>query len=80
MSAQVKVFVLDREHFTAVLRGEARIRNLPSDAQVVAGAHLGAKFGFRVFSQSYQRVPFGEPPPTVQAVVERIAGSATEKA
>ncbi len=72
MSAQVKVFVLDRQHFTAVLRGEARIRNLPADAQVVAGTHLGSRFGFRVFSQSYQRVPFGEQAPIIQAIVERL--------
>jgi hypothetical protein len=68
---QVKVLVLEREHFSLLLRGEARVRNLPGDADVVSASHLGNRLGFMVYSASYPHAEQGQPLPLVRAVVER---------
>jgi hypothetical protein len=71
-AGQVKVFVLEQRHFNLLLRGEARVRNLPKDGDVAAASHFGARLGFMVFSQSYPQADAGKPLPMVQAVVERL--------
>jgi hypothetical protein len=71
MSHQVKIFVLEKDHFNLLLRGKARIRNLPQDGDIVSAAHVGDRLGFTVYSASY---PHADPRklPTVTAVVERL--------
>jgi hypothetical protein len=68
---QVKVLVLEREHFSLLLRGEARVRNLPGDADVVSASHYGNRLGFMVYSASYPHAEQDQPLPLVRAVMER---------
>jgi hypothetical protein len=68
---QVKVLVLEREHFSLLLRGQARVRNLPGDADVVSVSHFGNRLGFMVYSASYPPAEQGQPLPLVRAVMER---------
>jgi hypothetical protein len=72
MSHQVKVFVLDKRQFNLLLRGEARVRNLPADGDVVCASHVGSQLGFMVFSPSYPHADPRVPLPTVTAVLERL--------
>lgn len=53
-----------------MLRGTARCRNLPKDAQVVAALPIGNRVGVRVHSASYSPVEVGLPIPTVTAVFD----------
>jgi hypothetical protein len=72
LSHQVKIFLLEKEHFNLLLRGQLRVRNLPQDGDVVGVTHLGARLGFTVFSPGYAHADPLRPLPTVQAVVERL--------
>jgi hypothetical protein len=74
MRRQVKVLTLEREHFSLLLRGEARVRNLPRDADVVSASHYGPRLGFMVYSASYPHAEVGLPLPAVPAVIERLTG------
>lgn len=69
---QVKVYAVDQQHILSVLRGEMRIRNLPSDAQVVTALPVGNRIGIRFHSAQFPSVPSYEPLPLVTAVFERI--------
>ena len=70
--SQLKLFVLDRAQVDLLLRGRARLRNLPADGQIVAAAPLGREVGFTVYSASYAHANPREPLPTVTAVLERL--------
>lgn len=72
MSHQVKVFVLDKDHFNLLLRGKARVRNLPQDGDIVSASHVGHRLGFMVYSAAYPHADPRQPLPTVTAVVERL--------
>ena len=72
MTHQVKVFVLDKSQFNLLLRGQARVRNLPADGDIVSASHLGTRLGFLVYSPSYPHADPRQPLPTVTAVLERL--------
>lgn len=72
MSHQVKVFVLDKSQFNLLLRGKARVRNLPADGDIVSASHVGPMLGFLVYSASYPHADMKLPLPTVTAVLERM--------
>jgi hypothetical protein len=72
MSHQLKLFVLDRAQIDLLLRGQARLRNLPADGQIVGASPLGREVGFTVYSASYPHTDPREPLPTVTAVLERL--------
>jgi hypothetical protein len=72
VSHQLKLFVLERAQVDLLLRGQARLRNLPADGQIVAAAPLGRGVGFTVFSASYPHTDPREPLPAVTAVLERL--------
>ena len=72
MSHQVKVFVLDKSQFNLLLRGQARVRNLPADGNIVSASHVGPQLGFLVYSPSYPHADPRQPLPTVTAVLEKI--------
>jgi hypothetical protein len=76
-SRQVKVLVLDAKSLIPLMRGEVRVRNLPSDAVAVAAQVdlTSRSIGIRVHSQSFPTVDFGSPIPTMTAVVELNGGS-----
>jgi hypothetical protein len=71
MSHQVKIFVLDKSQFNLLLRGQALVRNLPADGDVVAASHHGGMMGFMVYSAGYPHPDPRRPLPVVQAVLER---------
>ena len=68
---QLRVLVLPMREFGAVLRGEARIANLPSNGEVQAvwADARGRNVGLRVFCPAYRAVPHGDPLPVFPAVV-----------
>lgn len=70
--SQLRLFVLDRGQVDLLLRGQARLRNLPADGQIVAAAPLGRQVGFTVYSAGYAHSDPREPLPTVTAVLERL--------
>jgi hypothetical protein len=72
MSHQLRLFVLGREQMDLLLRGQARLRNLPADGQVVTAAPLGREVGFTVYSASYAPADPRAPLPVVTAVLERL--------
>jgi len=72
MSHQVKVFVLDKRQFNLLLRGQARVRNLPADGDIVSASHVGSQLGFLVYSANYPHADPRAPLPTVTAVLERL--------
>jgi len=72
MTHQVKVFVLEKNQFNLLLRGQARIRNLPQDGDVVTASHVGSRLGFLVYSAAYPHADPRHPLPIVQAVLERL--------
>lgn len=72
MSHQLRLFVLDRAQVELLLRGRARLRNLPPDGQIVGAAPLGRGVGFTVYSAGYPHADPRAPLPTVTAVLERL--------
>lgn len=70
-----RVYLLGTAALQALLRGEARLRNWPADAQVVAvSPHPdGKRIGLRVSSARFAPVPVGEPLPLVVACLEYVA-------
>lgn len=81
MSRQVKVLAFSMRALTCVLRGEARVVNVPADAEVVAACPdlEGKRVGLMVFSASYPRVPCGQRLPVLTAVVAPVAVPATSQ-
>jgi hypothetical protein len=73
---QVKVFVVEKTQFNELLRGQARVRNLPPDGDVVSASHVGHRLGFMVYSASYPHADPRQPLPTVQAVLEKFGEAA----
>lgn len=71
---QVKVISLSMQDFTAVLRGEARVRNFPSDGQVLAACPdiEARRVGVCVFSAQFRSVPAGVRLPVLTAVIESL--------
>lgn len=69
-----KVMFISREHLTLVLRGEARIRNLPPDAEISAflphSLNLRAGLALRIQSATFPVLCAGTPLPTMTAVLE----------
>ena len=72
MSHQLKVFILDKRQFNLLLRGQARVRNLPADGDIVSASHYGGQLGFLVYSPSYPHADPRVPLPTVTAVLEKL--------
>jgi len=70
--SQLRLFVLDHAQVNLLLRGRARLRNLPADGQLVAAAPLGREVGFTVYSASYPHADPRDALPTVTAVLERL--------
>ncbi len=68
MSHQVKVFVLEKSQFNLLLRGQARVRNLPADGDIVSASHVGPRRLPRLQPYLSARRPL----PTVTAVLERL--------
>lgn len=74
MSCRCRVFEVPVRLMAALLRGEARVRNLPADARIEATCAVrnGQGLGVRVSSQQFAPVPFGTPLPVVVANVELL--------
>lgn len=69
MAGCAKVYLLDLRQIARVLRGEARVRNLPADAEIVALHVEGNDLGLRVHSASFPPSAHGERLPVVSAVL-----------
>lgn len=67
---RLRIMSVPKEHWLNLLRGTARIRNLPADASIVAATPVGDRVGFRVHSERFSPVPHGEPIPVVISVIE----------
>lgn len=69
---QTRVYVIDKRHLAALLRGEGRIANLPFDAELV-GFSPGQDnaLGVLYYSGTFKAVPAGEQLPSVPAVFGR---------
>lgn len=68
-SRRVRVYVLPVERLLPLMLGEARVRNLPPDAEVVAACAVDlVQVGVRVYSPSFAPVPERDPIPVVVAV------------
>lgn len=74
MSQRVRILTMPVEHFGLLLRGEARVVNLPADGQIVAASHMGSILGFRVHSDSYPPADGRAQIPISVAVIERLRG------
>lgn len=72
MSRQLRVLVIPREHIKAYLLGQARVRNLPPDADVLGAESYGAQLGILVYSDHYDCVPPRKQIPCSPAVIERL--------
>lgn len=70
---QLRVMALRVSDFAAVIRGEVRIRNFPSDAQIIAAcpAEDARRVGLMVYPAGYTSVPRGTLVPVVAAVLEQ---------
>ena len=66
-----KVLRMSAATLEALIKGEGRIKNVPTDCRVLGSAWLGTDFGVLVASDSCAPVPYGQPWPVVQAVLER---------
>lgn len=77
MSARVRVYALDVRAFSALVKGEARWRNLPLDACIEAFSPSadGRRIGVRVSSQRFEPVAFGCQLPLVAACLEYPAAT-----
>ncbi|PPE75460.1 hypothetical protein C3942_00765 [Solimonas fluminis] len=71
---QTRVYLIDKRHVAAILRGEGCIANLPFDAELV-GYSPGKDnaLGVLYFSATFAPVPRGEQVPMVPAVFRKRA-------
>lgn len=74
MSGHAKVIFIPRDFLLKVLRGEARIGNLPGDAEIVAFTACedrhGTGLGLRVHSKCFPLVAPGSQLPRATATIE----------
>ena len=75
VARQLRVISVSVEDFTALMRGELRVRNFPADGQIIAAtpAENGKRVGCLVLSAQYASVPAGQQLPLVTAVIEHRA-------
>lgn len=78
MTRRVRVYVLGMHALLPLMRGEARVRNLPADARMVALSPTadGKRLGVMVDSSTFPVVPHGQQVPIVCGVLEELRGAA----
>jgi len=74
---RAKVMFVHIDSMLQILSGRARIRNLPSDAEIVAASPVEFSnqrgFGLRVHSACYPPVSYYDPLPVFNAVLEKCS-------
>lgn len=77
---QVRVYVIPAADLLALLRGQVRISNLPSDGSFTGWHAAGNSIGIGIHSASFRPVAQGEQLPLVTAWLERVKAGAAPAA